>query len=385
MAQDYALAAGDPSMKELAAKGIALTNYHAVTHPSEPNYAAVVAGDYFGMDNDDFIDFPKNISTVVDLLDTKGISFATYQEHIPETGFLGFNYSNQKTFANDYVRKHNPFALFDSITTNATRLSSIKSFVDFNNDVANETLPQWSFITPNMTNDGHDTTVTFAASWAKTFLTPLLNNTYVMDKTLIILTFDEVETYTSENKVFTVLLGGAIPPSLQGTTDDTFYNHFSTISTVSANWGLPSLGRWDCGANVLEIVANVTGHTNAVVDTTGLYFNSSYPGPVSNKKYIPFWPIPDTTAKCASGLGVLSSIASTWGSSSGTYNYTSPYNYDDASGNNVSPVSGSPGSNTSTATGSTPTPSTSHSGASSIKSIGIMIPVIAGLVAAVMA
>lgn len=58
------------------------------------------------MDNDDFNVFPSNISTVVDLLDTKGISWGEYQEDIPYPGFTGFNYSNQVTFANDYVRKH---------------------------------------------------------------------------------------------------------------------------------------------------------------------------------------------------------------------------------------------------------------------------------------
>ena len=52
-------------MQWLASQGITLTNYFAATHPSEPNYAAVVAGDEFGMDNDDFNAFPANISTVV--------------------------------------------------------------------------------------------------------------------------------------------------------------------------------------------------------------------------------------------------------------------------------------------------------------------------------
>jgi len=49
-----------------------------------------------------------------------------------------------------------------------------------------------------------------------------------MEKTLIILTFDEVETYTDQNKIYAVLLGGAIDASLHGTTDNTFYNHYSS-------------------------------------------------------------------------------------------------------------------------------------------------------------
>lgn len=33
----------------LASKGVTLDNYHAVTHPSQPNYLAAIGGDYFGM------------------------------------------------------------------------------------------------------------------------------------------------------------------------------------------------------------------------------------------------------------------------------------------------------------------------------------------------
>ncbi|OCL13754.1 phosphoesterase-domain-containing protein [Glonium stellatum] len=365
---DYDKAAGDPNMQWLASQGITLTNYWATTHPSEPNYCAVVGGDNFGMDNDDFNTVPANVSTVVDLLDTKGISWGEYQEGSPYAGFQGFNYSNQANFANMYVRKHNPLILYDSVTSNATRLSLIKNFTSFSSDLAAKTLPQWSFVTPNMTNDGHDTTITFAANWARSFLAPLLNNTYFMNNTLIVLTFDETETYTVGNKIFTILLGGAIPSSLKNTTDNTFYNHYSMLSTVEVNWDLPSLGRWDCGANVLEIVANKTGYDNYVVDTSNLFFNSSYPGPLSDARYVLKWPVPNTGAFCAAGKGVLSSVASTWGKSNGTYNYTNPYPYNDASGNDVG---GSISLSTPTPTGSTSgTPSGSASGTPTGSSTG---------------
>jgi acid phosphatase len=36
--------------------------------------------------------------------------------------------------------------------------------------------------------------------------------------------------------VFSVLLGDAVPAELEGTTDDNYYNHYSEISTVEANW-----------------------------------------------------------------------------------------------------------------------------------------------------
>lgn len=38
------------------------------------------------------------------------------------------------------------------------------------------------------------------------------------------MTFDENHSYTSQNRVFSVLLGGAVPKELIGTTDSTFYS-----------------------------------------------------------------------------------------------------------------------------------------------------------------
>lgn len=122
---------------------------------------------------------------------------------MPYAGYQGYNFSNQQnTSRNDYVRKHNPLIIYDSVTSNATRLSLIKNFTSFASDLEAKTLPQWSFVTPNMTNDGHDTTITFTANWARTFLTPLLSNSYFMNNTLVVLTFDEDDTYTEHNSIY---------------------------------------------------------------------------------------------------------------------------------------------------------------------------------------
>jgi hypothetical protein len=45
-----------------------------------------------------------------------------------------------------------------------------------------------------------------------------------------------LENYAIQNRVFSVLLGDAVPEELEGTTDDNYYNHYSEISTVEANW-----------------------------------------------------------------------------------------------------------------------------------------------------
>lgn len=288
------------------------------------------------MDHDDFVEVPANVSTIADLFDTKNIAWGEYQEHLPYPGYQGFEFSETK--ASDYVRKHNPLILFDSVTEDDTRLRQIKNFTTFYDDLNNQELPQHMFITPNMTNDAHDTNITFASSWTYRFLHDLLQDEYFTKDTLIMLTFDETDTYEIGNKVFTFLLGGAVPENLRGAEDDTFYTHYSIIASMSANWGLPSLGRWDCGANLLGFVADKTGYTNWEVDTDNLYLNETYPGPLSigdYSEYSPKWPVPLTDGTCSGGHGILDIVKNTYSGLSATYNYTSPVPHDAVNGNSV--------------------------------------------------
>ncbi|KAK0614916.1 phosphoesterase family-domain-containing protein [Bombardia bombarda] len=245
---DYSKAIADPSLAYLASQGISLTNYFAITHPSQPNYVAAVGGNTFGITDDSFQRISSSTKTVVDLLDTAGISWGIYQEHSPYTGFQA-NWKNQVSGADDYVRKHNPLISYDSVTSDINRLAKSKNFTQFDKDLAANKLPQWMFITPNMTNDGHDTSITVSGKWSRNFLTPLLSNPkFNIDRTLIVLTFDEGSTLGT-NQIYSVLLGSAVPSAKIGTTNSTKYNHYSLIKTAELNWNLGSLGQNDVAAS----------------------------------------------------------------------------------------------------------------------------------------
>ncbi|CAR29387.1 ZYRO0G07480p [Zygosaccharomyces rouxii] len=307
---DYNKAAGHPDMKWLAKRGITLDNYWALTHPSQPNYVASVGGDYFALDHDEYVTVPKNVSTIADLLDSKGISWGEYLEDMPYSGYQGFEYLNQKTQANDYVRKHNPLISYESVFLNETRLSLIKNFSQFERDLKDHKLPQYFHITPNMTNDGHDSSIKTAAHWARSWLTPLLKNKHFMKNTLVLLTFDENEIYSTQNQVFTILLGGAVPDHLKGTKDHTFYDHYSLLSSVEANWDLDNLGRNDVNANVFSTIANKTNITNRFVNTTYMVNNHTYNGYFLNSSIS--LPAPNITAINRNGKPVLQKIKDTW-------------------------------------------------------------------------
>ena len=136
-----------------------------------------------------------------------------------------------------------------------------------------------------------------------------------MQRTLVLVTFDETETYTLRNNIMGFLIGDAVPANLVGTTDSNFYSHYSEIATVEANWGLHTLGRWDVGANVFSMVAAKTGDKLRSWTTpafSGVFLNSSYPGLFNSKNTNVPIPVPNT-ALSFMGRTVLPIIVATWG------------------------------------------------------------------------
>jgi hypothetical protein len=157
-----------------------------------------------------------------------------------------------------------------------------------------------------MIDDGHDTSVSYAAQYINYWLNPLMSNPkFNDDRTLIILTFDENSNYAIENIVYTLLLGNVIPKELRGTTDSTFYSHYSLLSTVESNWKLPNLGRGDVNTtmnNVFNWVAQKTGFKNTPASKVYLQNGEGDEcGPLNDEQWQNY-PAPDKSVIGPGGL-----------------------------------------------------------------------------------
>jgi len=228
----------DGYFADLARRGVLLTHYAAVAHPSQPNYLALIAGDTFVTD-----DAPVDLAqrNLTDLLASGGVSWKTYQENYP-----GGCYTEAISDGGLYARKHNPFISFDSIRANPSRCAKIVNASALQADIQAMSLPGVAFYVPNQANDGHDTGLAFASAWLKAFLEPKLADAAFMDGTLVIVTFDESGTFSNNhNQVYTVLLGPPVVPSI----DAHPYTHYDLLRSIEINFGLGSLGRRDAKAN----------------------------------------------------------------------------------------------------------------------------------------
>jgi len=146
---DQALA--DPYIASLTRKAAWFSHYYAITHPSFPNYLALVAGSTFGIDSD-HRPAPLKGATIADRLEEKGLTWKSYAEDYPGGCYLGSAAGAGRLTPTAaptelYVRKHVPLLAFASIESNPGRCARVVGASQFMRDARAGKLPNYSFYT----------------------------------------------------------------------------------------------------------------------------------------------------------------------------------------------------------------------------------------------
>jgi hypothetical protein len=250
---DYDVASQDKNLADLAAGGASFANFHAMFHPSYPNYLAMVAGTDFGIHRrgrllaDNQVNLPADAAhqTIADRLIAAGLDFKQYAEELPE-GTCPWNYSSQHVAEKrgNYTRRHVPFLSFREVQSKwcdrVIRVDSSKSDNVFVQD-ARKGLVAYSFYSPNMNHDGHDTNVKVAGAWVKKFLDDTFPEK-LRKGTLVVVTFDE-SGGNADNRIYTLLVGDMVKPANQQDPKalGMHYTHYSLLRTIEDNFGLEPL------------------------------------------------------------------------------------------------------------------------------------------------
>lgn len=218
-----------PYLDSLASQYGLATQYFANGHPSMPNYLMLATGQMETFDDN----FSGTISddNVVRELVKAGKSWKAYAESIPSVGYLGGDVP-------PYVRRHNPFTYLSDVQQNPSQAANIVPFSQFATDLANNALPQYSFITPDVNNDAHNGTLSQADSWLKSNIAPLIASPAFQNSGLLIITFDESEDSDVENgggHVATVIISSKSKAHFQS---QTMYQHQSVLRLVLQSSGV---------------------------------------------------------------------------------------------------------------------------------------------------
>jgi phosphatidylinositol-3-phosphatase len=223
-----------PNLNSLIKTGALPTNYYADTHPSIGNYLMLTTGQI--LTNDDSSTQVWNVDNVARRMLASGVSFRVYAEGITQ-GYVGGN-------TGLYLIRHNPFALLSDVADNATVANQvICPITQFATDLANNALPEFSFIVPDVNDDAHNGTPQQADSWLQTNVVVPLSSYSAFaagGDGLLIVDFDEAATSDTDHG------GGHVSPVLWGPivrvgytqASTTIYQHESMLRTIMEGLGL---------------------------------------------------------------------------------------------------------------------------------------------------
>ncbi|MGZ3489198.1 MAG: alkaline phosphatase family protein [Isosphaeraceae bacterium] len=286
--QSYGTIIGNPLAPKINALanlyGLA-TNYFGVTHPSEPNYMASVAGSYFGVQDDNqfyctpalattdpqcggtTVDHTVNAQTIADQLTAAGQTWKGYFQSLPAVvgpviksgpganGPYTFKYPSASNAL--YASKHNPFINF---TGTQDALANMVPDTQLATDLASGQLATYSLIVPNQCNDMHGTGgcgTTSLISLGDSYVGATVNQVmssraWKEGNDAIVITWDE-DDFSDQGLPGTGCCG-ANPGGGHVVTivirnhgsgahvvDNTAYNHYALLRTMEAAFGLPCL------------------------------------------------------------------------------------------------------------------------------------------------
>ena len=227
-----------PFLNRLAAHGTLLTDYYAITHPSLPNYVALLSGHTPIGSDCRACTFAG--PTLVDQLEARHISWAAYLQGLPRPC------STVASFG-AYTELVDPFMHAADVRHHPSRCDRVLPFLRFPADLAADRLPTVVFVMPDLHHGMHSGPVRVADAWLQRLVDQLQASPVWSQDTRLVVTFDESTRHDVRSccdrlgrsgRTPTIIAGPRIP---QG-RDPTPYTHYSLLRSIEAAYGLAFLG-----------------------------------------------------------------------------------------------------------------------------------------------
>ncbi|MFL5853005.1 MAG: alkaline phosphatase family protein [Solirubrobacteraceae bacterium] len=232
------------------------TNYHNITHPSLPNYIAATSG-LGGPELDPFrndCNPGKTCSTPARSIFAQVPSWRAYEESMPTPC--------ARTNTGLYAVRHNPPPYYSSLTGCEQRDIRVTALPG---DIGRDSLPAFSFITPNLCNDTHDCPLASGDHWLANEIPRIVHSpAYRAADTVLFITFDEGGEGSSDAcatnqsdvgcHVATIIVSPSTPT---GQRSGEPFNHYSLLRTTEDLLRLPPLR----GADTAKSMAKSFGLT----------------------------------------------------------------------------------------------------------------------------
>jgi phosphatidylinositol-3-phosphatase len=217
-------------------------------HPSLPNYIWIEAGTNFGILNDrapldNSQSSTQHLVTLLKNAPAGGVTWRAYEENISGKDCpLSNKYP--------YAVRHDPFVYFDDVTdkkntSSAYCMEHIRPFEELARDLANNSVAQYNFITPNVCDDMHDSCapvynkVAQGDSWLSKNLPEILDSRAYRDGGAIFITWDEADI--ADGPIGMIVLSPFAKG--KGYNNSIHYDHGALLRSIEEIFGVaPYLG-----------------------------------------------------------------------------------------------------------------------------------------------
>ncbi|GMA17166.1 hypothetical protein E5F05_03435 (plasmid) [Deinococcus metallilatus] len=235
-----------PTLNGLASQYGLATNFTGVTHPSLPNYVAMLMGSTFGSHSDD----PGQRFAGDHLalqLERAGRSWRGYFQGLPELGWDG-------PYAGLYAKKHNPFMLAADIASNPQRSANVVPLDRLSDDLRAGKAPDFALIVPDVCHDMHGapecpvkaTLDRDGDAFVRTWTDKIMSSAAWQGNAAVVITFDEGnvegkggnDEATGGGRIATIVVTREGPRAAKSNAP---YNHYALLRTFEDAWGLPPL------------------------------------------------------------------------------------------------------------------------------------------------
>jgi hypothetical protein len=252
-----------PNLNALASRYGTATNYDAVTHPSEPNYVALLGGSPYTVANDNAYSINDvHAPSLISQLDHAGVSWKAYLQSLPHPGYQGICFPSSCNGAPDkdplYVSKHDGIQNFTT-SWNAAVWSRQVPMGQLGQDLRSGNAPAFSWVIPDECHDQHgdppyciDSGATGGSdpqdqrliSVGDQYLGQLVSQItsasfWAKGNNAIDVVYDEgTSNAGGGGQVANVVITSHGPRHLQ---DPAAYNHYSLLQTIQRNFGVGCL------------------------------------------------------------------------------------------------------------------------------------------------
>ena len=176
------------------------TDYHALRHPSLPNYVAIAGGSMYGIHDDGLPPTHKIYGrSVFGQALRHHKTAATYAESMPS--------ACSGKFVGRYASKHNPWTYF--VKERRSCRAHDRGLPAFASAARAGKLPRVGMLVPNLCHDAHDCGLATADSWFETQMRRVFAGPdWRAGRLAVVLTADE-DDHNEGNKVLTVVIHGS--------------------------------------------------------------------------------------------------------------------------------------------------------------------------------